>query len=94
MDERQLEKLLRQIGKECFVTFFKELNDSRLSNQEVAKQIADEWSRDYSAALTRRVNPARRIIKAGKAKDALINCSKSERLPIHIRDKAARLASI
>ena len=92
MDDLQLDRYLRSVGKECFVTFFGELCDRELLDETVARYIAEDWGRDRSAALTRRVYPARKIIDAGRARDALIVCSNSKRLPLHIRDKATVLA--
>ena len=92
MDDQELHRELRSIGKECFVTFFGELSDFELSNEAVARYIAEDWGRDYNAALTRRVYPARNIIKAGKAEGALIICSKSPKLSDHIRERANSLA--
>ncbi len=92
MDDDELDRKLRSIGKECFVTFFGELCDFELSNEAVARYIAEDWGRDESAALTWRVNPSRNIINAGRAEDALIICSKS-RLPTPIKEKAAALAA-
>ena len=93
MTDQQLDRYLRSIGKECFVTFFSELCDLELLNETVAKYIADDWGCDYSAALTRRVYPARKIIAARRARDALVVCSKSIGLPRHIRTKAAGLVA-
>ncbi len=92
MTDQQLERYLRSIGKECFVTFFGELCDLELSNETVARYITEAWGSDYSAALTRRVYPARKIIASGCARDALAICSNSRRLPRHIRDRAVLLA--
>ena len=74
------------------MAFFGELYDPELLNETVARYISEDLSCDYSAALTWRVNPARRIIAAGRAKEALIICSESRGLPRPIRDKAAELA--
>ena len=93
MNDQQLERNLQSIGKKCFVTFFKEFCDLTRSNQDVAKQISEQWDRSYTAALVRRVNPAREIIQSGRAKDALICCSRSKRLPQPIRDIATVLAA-
>ncbi len=92
MNDQQLEENLRRIGKECFVTFFGELCDFELLDETVARYIEEDWGRDYDAALTWRVKPARRIIRAGQSRNALLICSKSRKLPRHIRDKAAILA--
>ena len=74
------------------MAFFVELCDRELLDETVARYIAEDWGRDRSAALTRRVYPARKIIDAGRARDALIICSNSKRLPLHIRDKATLFA--
>ena len=92
VNEQQLNRYLRSVGKECFVTFFGELCDLELLNETVARYIAEDWGRDYSAALTRRVYPARKIIEAGRARDALVICSQSRGLSPRIREKAALLA--
>ena len=36
MEEGTLERRLRSIGKECFVTFFEQFRDPSLSNEQVA----------------------------------------------------------
>ena len=63
MDDQERDRKLRSIGKECFVTFFGELSDFELSNEAVARYIAEDWGRDYNAALTRRVYPARKMAR-------------------------------
>ena len=63
MDDQERDRKLRSIGKECFVTFFGELSDFELSNEAVARYIAEDWGRDYNAALTRRVYPARNMAR-------------------------------
>ena len=92
MNDHLLNDALRQIGKKCFVTFYEEFCDTELSHRTVASIIAERWGRDFPAALTRRVYPARNIIAAGRGRDALIICSKS-RLPRPVRDRAAFLAN-
>ncbi len=92
MNDQQLNRYLQSIGKECFVTFFGELCDLDLLNETVARYIAEDWGRDYSAALTRRVYPARKIIAVGRARDALLICAESREVPRHIREKAVALA--
>ena len=92
MNDDQLDRNLRSIGKKCFVTFFEEFCDCTLSNRDVASKIARDMDCDYGAALTWRVNPARKIIEARRAADALTICSES-RLPAQIKDKATILAA-
>jgi hypothetical protein len=91
MNDQQLDRNLRSIGKECFVTFFEKLCNPKLPDEAVARLIAGEWGCDYTAALGLRVRPARRIIAARRASDALVVCAGSVRLPRHIRDKATAL---
>ena len=86
MNDEQLDRALRSIGKECYVTFFGELCDLDLLNETVARYMSEDRGCDYEAALTRRVHPARKIIIAGSARDALIVCSRSRGLPLQIRD--------
>ena len=71
MNDQQLDRNLQSIGKECFVAFFENLRDPKLPDEAVARHIAGEWGCDYAAALGLRVRPARRIIAAGRASDAL-----------------------
>ena len=92
MTDQQLKRYLQTIGKSCFITFFDELYDRALPDETVAGHITERWKRSESSALTRRVRPARRIIDAGRAKDALLDCANSKGLPRPIRDKAAALA--
>ena len=92
MNDQQLDRNLRSIGKECFVTFFGELCDLELTNEAVARYIAQDWGCDEGAALTWRVNPARKIIQAGRAEEALVICSKAK-VPSHIKAKAFELAN-
>ena len=42
MEEGTLERRLRSIGKECFVTFFEQFRDPSLSNEQVASLSSGE----------------------------------------------------
>ena len=98
MDEAQLEKYLRMIGKECFVTFFARLSDFSQTDQVVAEFIAGKLSLTYRRvvtsqnALTWRVKPARTIIRAGQSREAMLLISRSSRLPSHVTQAAANIA--
>ena len=94
MNDQQLHRNLRSIGKECFVTFFEEFWELTRSNENVAAQIEKE--RGFTEKSCRsRTSHARSIIKAGRAKDALnaIFLSTSPRLSNHIKKRAAALAA-
>lgn len=98
MNESQLNKALLTIGKESFVTFFAQLSDFNQTDEAVAEFIASGLSSarkevvTSQSALTWRVKPARRIIKAGQSGAAMLLISRSTRLPNHITLAAADMA--
>ena len=92
MNGQQLDRNLRSIGREVFVTYFKVFYDRSKSKEEIAEQIEEE--RGYTAKSCRsRTSHARSIIGAGRAVDALImvSLSTSPLVPGHIKEKAAGL---
>ena len=92
MDDQQLKGTLESIGKECFVTYFCKFDDTSLSNEDVTEMLMQDRSYKEKASPTR-VSNARRIIKAGRAKDALMLISASPRMSSEIAAKAKRLAA-
>ena len=94
MDDCQLKQHLKSIGKECFVTYFKQFSNPQLTNRDIAKLMGKERNYAWEASQSR-TSGARSIIKAGRAKDALeiIRDSKGV-IDQRIRDKAARLADL
>ena len=94
MNGQELERNLRSIGKECFVTFFEEFCDLTRSNENVAAQI--EKGRGYTEKSCRsRASHARSIIKARRAMDALniIRLSTSPKVTSHIKERTVALAA-
>ena len=94
MDDLQLDRNLRSIGKECFVTFFGMFCDGSRSSGEAAAQIKAE--RDYTWKSCRsRTSKARSIIEAGRAADALdmVSLSTSPKVPAEIKERASKLAA-
>ena len=92
MNDQQLDRTLRSIGREVFVTYFKDFCAQSKSNEDVAAHIEEE--RCYTAKSCRsRTGHARSIIGAGRAMDALIMVSRSTSplVPGHIKEKAAEL---
>ena len=71
MNDKQLDRTLRSIGKACFVNHFAELSDLSLSDEAVAQILAERGKWDEFATLSFRVRGARRIIEAGRDQDAL-----------------------
>ena len=80
MTDGQLERSLRSIGKRCFVEYFCQFADQNLSNSDVIETLMRQEGYTESGSRTR-VSQARRIIRSGRAKDALRNVMQSERIP-------------
>ena len=92
MNDQQLDRNLRSVGREVFVAYFTEFCDRSRSNEDVATQIEEE--RGYTDKSCRsRTSHARSIIGAGRATDALamVSCSTSPLVPSHIKKKASEL---
>ena len=91
MNDQQLGRTLKSVGKECFVTYFREFSNPSLSNEDIAEILMQD--RRYTDDSCRsRPGHARGIIRAGRAKDALIDISVS-RVPPEIRRRAGELAA-
>lgn len=70
MNEQQLVRTLNSVGMKCFITWFRQFCDPSLSNEDVAAQMQE--AERYSAKACRsRTSGARRIIRAGRGRDAL-----------------------
>lgn len=92
MDEYKVERYLRIIGKQTFVTYYGLLANFELPDEEVAGLIASELDTTLDSAMSWRVKPARSLIRAGQANAALLMVSQSARLPGRISQLAAELA--
>ncbi len=89
MNEQQLVRTLNSVGKSCFITWFTQFCDPSLSNEDVAAQI--EEAERYSPKTCRsRTRGARRIIRAGRGRDALTIIANS-RADAWTRQEASRL---
>ena len=71
MDEAKVERYLRSIGKQAFVTYYELLAGSDLPDNEIADLIAREMDSSFDNAMSWRVKPARTLIRAGQAETAL-----------------------
>ena len=80
MNDDQLERSLRSIGKGCFVEYFCQFADQSLSNRDVIEVLMRQEDYEESGSRTR-VRQARRIIESGRTEDALRNVIRSERIP-------------
>ena len=89
MNDQQLERNLRSVGKECFIAFFKEFCNFQISNEDLAARI--KRKRGYTDQSCRsRTSHARSIIKEGRAADALqlISLSTDPRVTARTRQRA------
>ncbi len=84
MNDDQLERSLRSIGKGCFVTYFCQFADQTLADSQVIELLIRQERYKESGSRTR-VSQARRIIKSGRAGDALRNVIQSDRIPNYER---------
>ena len=74
----------------CFVTWFGQFCDPSLSNEDVAALI--EEAGHYAAKACRsRTSGARRIIRAGRGRDALEKITRATKADDWTRQEAARL---
>ncbi len=80
MNDDQLERSLRSIGKGCFVEYFCQFADQTLSNSHVIEMLMRREGYAENGSRTR-VSQARRIIRSGRAEDALRNVIQSDRIP-------------
>ena len=92
MNDDLLKRSLQSIGKECFVTYFPLFSSESLSNADIAGIIYEERAYKYNSCRSR-TSTARRIIRAGRAMDALQLVSRSEGVPFTIREEAGRIAT-
>ena len=99
MDEAKLAIQVDMIAKLTFVIYHDLLADFSQTDQAVAELLSRKLSHPgkeitLQNALTWRVLPARKIIKAGQAKEAMLLISRSDspRLSKQIKQKAAEIA--
>lgn len=90
MDDWQLQNYLRSVGMRCFVKYFGELADDALSNQALI-EILQEREGYREKSCRSRVIIARSIIKAGRARDALLMVANAGRVSRCTAEKAKEL---
>ena len=78
MNDQQLIDTLGSIGMEVFETFYDQLADESLTNQQVAALLIEQRNYKEPASISR-VSNARRIIRAGRGHDALLLCARRTR---------------
>jgi hypothetical protein len=90
MDDKRLDRNLRSIGMDCFVSYYNLFADEMLSNAEIADIIFKERGYTFKACNSR-TSHSRAIIRAGRAKDALEMVTSSSRVSSNITEKAQEL---
>ena len=95
MTDPQLDYLLGKVGKGCFVQLYESFADLSLPNSAIVPSIVEYVKNNgrknpsLKAANTR-ASKARKIIKSGMGRSALLICSQSD-IPKEFQRKATRL---
>ena len=87
MTDVQLDEALKSMGKTCFVRYFRALSDESLSDEDVRELMLRN---EGYTTVRNRVSNGRRIIRAGRAREAL-NMVVTSRVDSHVRDEARKL---
>ena len=87
MDDQQLKRTLRLVGMVCFIKYFRELSNLSLSNQSVAEMLMEREMYTDKSCISR-VSHARSIIRAGRARDALLMIAGSDNVSRCTAEKA------
>lgn len=88
MDDEQLGRTLQSVGKSCFANYFTEFSDLSLPDRALSRMLAEREGWSEVSTLHRRVRGARRIIRAGRANDALLLIADSPGVPSRVRLRA------
>ena len=91
MDDQQLNRALRSVGMSCFIKYFREFSNLSLSNQSVAEMLMERETYTDKSCISR-VGHARSIIRAGRARDALLMIANAANVSGHTAEQARALA--
>lgn len=87
-----LAELLKAIGMECFVTYYRHFADSNLSSAHIIEQL--HTHEGYTEKSCRsRLNKARKVIRDGLSIEALKLIADSGRIQDSVRNDAIKLIS-
>ena len=90
MNDEQLDRLIRSIGKACSVKRYSQLSDFNTTNSDLSDLMMKKEG--YTEPVCRtRVSKSRKIIREKKTKDALTMIIESERLSDHVRKDAEKI---
>ncbi len=90
MDDKQLDRSLRSIGKECFVKYYELFQDQNWSKEDLIEHLIALEGYQESGCITR-ISQSRRIFNDHREYDALDMVISSNRLPSEIIEKARKL---
>jgi hypothetical protein len=91
MEDYQLTQSLKSIGKSCFVKNFELFSDASISDLDAQAFLMNDQGYEQTGARTR-VREGRRIIEAGRAKDAMKIIAEAQLEDSVLSDKAYRLS--
>lgn len=89
MSQFDVKRTLQTVGMTCFVTYFKELSDARLSTTDLIELISDENVSESSART--KISAGRRILREGAANKALKLITESTIVNSRISNEAHNL---
>lgn len=90
MNDDQLDRSLRSIGKACFVKYFSEFSDLAITIEDLIDMLMQQEGYTESGCKTR-ISNSRRIISSGRQDDALAMIIASERVEAEIVARAREL---
>ena len=91
MDDQQLNRALRSVGMCCFVKYFGEFDNNALPIPAVVEILREQEGYKENACRTR-VSKSRSIIRAGRARDALLMIAGSAKVCRRMAEKAKEQA--
>jgi hypothetical protein len=90
MNETQLDRAIKSVGKTCFVNYFENFRDFSQTIDNLVEILVRE--KEYAETASRtRVTYARNIIRDGHAEEILIDITKSGKLDDEAINKAKDL---
>ena len=88
MNDTQLYRHINSVGKRCFVEYFEYFADESIFRNVLIELM---YSKEKWSTCGNRISTARSIIRAGRAKDALLIIADAKKVSKAIRDEARRL---
>ena len=91
MNDNQLDRCLRSIGKMCFVENYHLFANFHIPHEVAVEFLMEKHGYKETGARTR-VSCSRRIIRYGRVKDALQMIEASDRVPNNVLEAAMKLS--